>query len=404
MGRLRLGVESPISNYLRTVLDECRGSDGGSIPQGNAELARADTDLFGIALATVGGSVYTAGDAEYEFSVQSIAKTLAYALALDDRGRDAMAEVVDTEPSGDSFNEISLEPETGRPRNALINAGALAVHSMIEGASSENRAERVRLLHSRLAGRELSIDAAVHEAELEADDRNTGIAHLLKAVGVLGADPAEVVDGYARQCAISVNCRDLATIAAVMANGGISPETGERLLDTQHNRHVLSVMATCGMYDGTGSWISTVGIPAKSGVAGAIIGVLPGQVGIAVVSPNLNEHGNSVRGVAVFERLSRDLELHMMHVSPTGDSAVRTTADGENEATVELQGDLRFAGAESILVALSRTTARALVLDFEHVRAIDDAARSLLQHAVDRLREENRDVTIRDPQNLMSAP
>lgn len=397
-------MKSPIPEYLERVLDDCRDFDGGSIPEGNDILAQADPDMFGVALVTVGGAVYTAGDVEVEFSIQSISKALTYALALDDNGPDALLRVVDTEPSGDSFNEISLEEDTGRPRNALINAGALAVHSTVRADSVSERVERIRALHSRMAGRELTIDKAVYDAELAADDRNTGIAHLLKACGVLAAEPADVVDGYAGQCSISVSCRDLATIASVMANGGISPTTGERELDGHINRLVLSTMATCGMYDGTGSWVSTVGIPAKSGVAGSIIGVLPGQVGVAVVSPRLNEHGNSVRGVAVFERLSRDLELHMMHVSPTGQSAIRAVHDDAGTSRVELQGDLRFAGAETIVARFTDgfPDSSRIEVDFEHVRAVDDAARGLLTDSFDRLRGDGHRVDVTDPHSFLS--
>ncbi|MBY4128408.1 glutaminase A [Rhodococcus fascians] len=397
-------MQSPITRYLESVLDDCRGQGGGAIAEGNAELERADPDTFAVALATVGGSVYAAGDHGVEFSIQSISKALAYALAIEDNGLERMLEATDVEPSGDSFNEISLERSTGRPRNPLINAGALAVHSMIRGHSPQDRADRVRDLHSRCAGRTLNTNSSVYEAEIESDDRNTAIAHLLKSVGVLAAEPADVVDGYARQCSVDVNCVDLATIASVMANGGVDPTTEERLIDGAINRHVLSVMSTCGMYDGSGSWIAAVGIPAKSGVAGAIVGVLPGQVGVAVLSPRLNEHGNSVRGVAVFERLSRDLELHMMHVAPSGASAIREVT-GEDVTTVQLQGDLRFAGAESVLATLanSEKLSRRIVLDLSHVRAMDDVARRMLDAAADGLREDGYDVQIDDPNALMTV-
>ncbi|CCQ17424.1 putative glutaminase [Rhodococcus sp. AW25M09] len=398
-------MQSPITRYLESVLDDCRELDGGAIAEGNAELERADPNAFAVALATVGGSIYSAGDCDVEFSIQSISKALAYAVALDDNGLERMLEATDVEPSGDSFNEISLEHSTGRPRNPLINAGALAVHSMIRGNCAQERADRVRDLHSRCAGRQLSTNTAVYEAEIESDDRNTAIAHLLKSVGVLAADPAEVVDGYARQCSVDVNCVDLATIASVMANGGVDPTTEERLIDGAVNRHVLSVMSTCGMYDGSGSWVATVGIPAKSGVAGAIIGVLPGQVGLAVLSPKLNEHGNSVRGVAVFERLSRDLELHMMHVAPSGSSAIRGVT-GEDATNVQLQGDLRFAGAESVLAMLATgiDPRRRITLDLGHVRSMDDVARRLLDDAVAGLREDGHDVDIDDPHGSMTVP
>ncbi|OZC53255.1 glutaminase A [Rhodococcus sp. WWJCD1] len=397
-------MQSPITRYLESVLDDCRHLDGGAIAEGNAELERADPETFAVALATVGGSVYAAGDCDTEFSIQSISKALAYALAVEDNGLERMLEATDVEPSGDSFNEISLERATGRPRNPLINAGALAVHSMIRGSSAQERAERIRDLHSRCAGRQLSTNTSVYEAEIESDDRNTAIAYLLKSVGILAADPAEVVDGYARQCSVDVNCVDLATIASVMANGGVDPITGERLIDGAVNRHVLSVMSTCGMYDGSGSWVAAVGIPAKSGVAGAIVGVLPGQVGLAVLSPKLNEHGNSVRGVAVFERLSRDLELHMMHVAPSGTSAIREVT-GEDATIVHLQGDLRFAGAESVLATLAEgiDAHHRITLDLNHVRAMDDVARRLLEDAAAGLREDGHDVDIDDPHGLMAV-
>ncbi|MFY2787038.1 glutaminase A [Rhodococcus sp. MALMAid1271] len=397
-------MHSPITRYLESVLDDCREIDGGAIATGNAELERADPDSFAVALATVSGSVYAAGDCDTEFSVQSISKALAYALAIEDNGLERMLEATNVEPSGDSFNEISLESSTGRPSNPLINAGALAVHSMIRGDSAQERADRVKDLHSRCAGRQLNTDMAVYEAEIESDDRNTAIAHLLKSVGVLGAEPVEVVDGYARQCSVDVNCVDLATIASVLANGGVDPATEEQLIDGAVNRHVLSVMATCGMYDASGSWIATVGIPAKSGIAGAIIGVLPGQVGVAVLSPKLNEHGNSVRGVAVFERLSRDLELHMMHVAPSGASAIREVT-GEDATTVQLQGDLRFAGAESVLATVAKgvESGGRITLDLNHVRTMDDVARRMLEDAVVGLREDGHAVDIDDPHGVSAG-
>jgi glutaminase len=398
-------MRSPVPEYLQSVLTECRHLDDGEMSSGNPELAAADPDTFAVALATVGGSHYGAGDTDTEFSIQSIAKAVAYALAIEDNGLAAVLEAVDVEPSGDSFNEISLEARTGRPRNPLINAGALAVHSMIAGRDGEERAGRLIELLGAMAGRELHIDRAVYEAELESDDRNTAIAHLLKSVGHLGAEPAVVVDGYARQCAVTVTCNDLAVIASVMANGGTDPATGRQVVDPAVNRHVLAVMATCGMYDGSGSWIATVGIPAKSGVAGAIMGVLPGQVGVAVISPRLNEHGNSVRGVAVFERLSRDLGLHMMHVPPSGESAIRTLNESDGVTTVELQGELRFAGAESVVARLAAGVpdCEKIVVDFTEVRAVDGAAQRLLGEAVSGLEDDGYRVVVEDPDGLMNA-
>jgi glutaminase len=178
-------MRSPIDDYLHQVLQDCRDDDAGDVMSGNRELERADPSSFGIALATVDGTVYTAGDADHEFAMQSIAKLPAYALALRDRGLDGVLDRVDTEPSGDAFNEISLEAETGRPRNALINAGAIAVHGMVDGDSATERVDRIADLVSTLAGRELSIDNDVHSAELASDDHNTALAYLLRSAGKL---------------------------------------------------------------------------------------------------------------------------------------------------------------------------------------------------------------------------
>lgn len=396
-------MRSPIHDYLDRVLQECRDDDGGSVMTGNRQLEAADPDLFGIALATVDGTVYTAGDANHEFSIQSISKAFTYALALRDGGLDRVRNRVDTEPSGEKFNEISLDPDTGRPRNALINAGALAVHDLVDGDDAGHRAQRIADEMSRLAGRDLEVDDTVYEAELEADDHNQALAYLLRSAGQLDNSPEEVVDGYARQCAIRVDCHDLAIMGAVMANGGISTSSNEQLIDGPINRHVLSVMATCGMYNGSGSWMSTVGIPAKSGVAGAIIGVLPGQVGLAVFSPRLNAQGNSVRGVAVFERLSRDMELHMMHVVPTGRSALRSVEERDGATVIELQGDIRFAGAEIFASRVCEGfSTDEIVIDVSQVRVIDDAARRLITEVRERLAGDYT-MTVKDPEGLLEC-
>lgn len=396
-------MQSPIHDYLERVLRECRDDDGGSVMTGNRQLEGADPELFGIALATVDGTVYTAGDANHEFSIQSISKAFTYALALRDVGLERVRERVDAEPSGEKFNEISLEEDTGRPRNALINAGALAVHDLVAGDDAEHRGRRIVEEMSRLAGRDLEVDEKVYEAELEADDHNQALAYLLRSAGQLDCSPDDVVDGYARQCAIRVDCKDLAIMGSVMANGGLSTSSGEQVLEGPINRHVLSVMATCGMYNGSGSWMSTVGIPAKSGVAGAIIGVLPGQVGLAVFSPRLNQQGNSVRGVAVFERLSRDMELHMMHVVPTGRSALRSVDERDGATVIALQGDIRFAGAEIFASRVCEGfSTDGVVIDLSQVRVMDNAARRLIREVRGRLSDDYT-TTVTDPERLLET-
>lgn len=398
-------MRSPIPDYLLEVLDSC-GADGGAVADYIPELAAADPDRFGICVATVDGAVYAAGDADVEFTIQSMSKPFTYALALADRGVRGMNERVGVEPSGEAFNEISLDPETGRPRNAMINAGAILTHSLVDGAGSPARSDRVREGFSRFAGRDLVVDESAFASELETAHRNLGMAHLLKASGILECDPVEVVAGYTRQCSLTVSCRDLAMMAATLANAGVHPRTHETLLSRSVVRQVMSVMMTCGMYDAAGDWMTDVGIPAKSGVSGGVIGALPGQVGIAVFSPRLDSHGSSVRGIEVFRRLSSDMGMHLMDVAQEGRSALRGcyVSEGDEPVTVyEVQGDLRFAGAETVVraIATSEHTTQRVALDLSRVYRLHDVGRRMLLECVRRLGEDGLDVIVVDPDRAL---
>ncbi len=398
----------PIEDWLTEVLGECQ-EDSGEVAAYIPELASADPDRLAGAFCTVGGDTYVAGDAEDEFTIQSISKPFTYALALQDRGLDAVLQKIDVEPSGDAFNEISLEPSTGRPRNPMINAGAIAAHALVDGGSSEARGERILEFFSALAGRRLSVDEDVFESEMATAHRNLAIAHMLRTVEVLEDDPVDVVRGYIRQCSINVTVTDLAQMAATLANGGADTARREQLLSRDHTRQVLSVMASCGMYDAAGDWFSSIGIPAKSGVAGGIIGVLPGQVGIAVFSPRLDSHGNSARGVKVFGHLSREMGLHLMESSQGSRSAVRqgrTDGDGDHASIFELQGDIRFAEAESVLrtIAQEPEGSGVVVLDMTRVHEINGAARRMLLEGVRRLHLDGHPVRLVDPDGILPDP
>ena len=200
----------------------------------------------------------------------------------------------------------------------MINAGAITAHSLVgePDTTPDERVERIIRLLSDLAGRELSVDEDVWRSEVATADRNLAIAHMLRSHGILTDSAVEVVSAYSRQCAVLVTARDLALMAATLANGGVQPVTGKQVFTGAQVRHVMSVMLTCGMYDSAGDWVSSVGIPAKSGVGGGIIGALPGQAGLATFAPPLDEHGNSVRGVEAFERLSRDMGC-LLYTSPS---------------------------------------------------------------------------------------
>ncbi|KQZ25461.1 MULTISPECIES: glutaminase [Microbacterium] len=395
-------MQTPMIDYLQLLLDSC-GEDAGEVASYIPELADADPDRLAIAVATLDGEVYVAGDADVEFTIQSISKPFTYALAIADRGLDAVLERIDVEPSGDAFNEISLEPGSGRPRNPMINAGAIAAHALVDGTDADGRAERILDLYSRLAGRELSIAEDVFESELSTADRNMALAYMLRTVGVLDADPADIVRGYTRQCSVSVSVRDLARMGSVLAAGGLSPE-GEQLIDPVVNRQVLSVMTTCGMYDSAGDWLTSVGIPAKSGVAGGLMGVLPGQVGIAVFSPRLDEHGNSTRGVRMFERMNHDLGLHLMTSTERARSVSRRV-EHDGIAVHEIAGDLHFMEAERVLRGFAEEQAGddPVVIDLDRVQRANDIAKRMLLEGVRRLHLDGHDVRIVDPWGVLGS-
>lgn len=393
-------VQTPMIDYLHHLLESI-GEDAGEVASYIPELAQADPDRLAVAVATLDGTVYVAGDADVEFTIQSISKPFTYALAIADQGLAAVLERIDVEPSGDAFNEISLERETGRPRNPMINAGAIASHALVQGEDSDARVARILDLYSRLAGRELSIAEDVFESELSAADRNMALAYLLRTVDQLDADAADIVRGYTRQCSVSVTVRDLARMAAVLAAGGRTPD-GDQVLDPLINRQVLSVMTTCGMYNSAGDWLTSVGIPAKSGVAGGLMGVLPGQLGIAVFSPRLDSHGNSTRGVRMFERMNHDLGLHLMDASESGSSTSRRV-ERDGAAVHELTGDLQFMEAERVLRGFQDEPLGEgpVVIDFDRVHRVNDIARRMLLEGIRRLHLDGHDVRIVDPWTVL---
>ena len=307
-------MKTPVPDYLEEILSSCAHETSGALADYIPELANVDPDQLAVAVCTTDGSLYCAGDADNAFTIQSISKAFVYALALQEHGVDAVVKRIGVEPSGEPFNELSLEAGSGRPLNPMINAGALTCHALIGGldCDPDERFEKVRQGLSAFADRELDVDEAVFESELADAYRNSAIANMLRSYGVIDGDPADVVRGYTRQCSLRVTTRDLARMAATLAHGGVQPATGERVVDTDVVRQVLSVMMTCGMYDSAGDWMSEIGIPAKSGVAGSIVGALPGRAGLATYSPRLDAHGTSVRGRAAFKRLSDELDLHLL--------------------------------------------------------------------------------------------
>ena len=304
-----------LQNYLEGLHRSLAGLDAGDVASYIPELMKADPAGFGIALTTVDGHVYQVGDSRQPFTIQSISKVVTYGLALEDRGTEAVLAKVDVEPSGEAFNSISLEPETGRPRNPMINAGAIATVALVEGNTPESKFAHMLQCYENYLGHPVEMDEDVYRSEKSTGHRNRAIAHLLRNSNMIENEPDDVLDLYFQQCSLLVNCEDLALIGATLANNGINPKTGIRALQDRYVPAVLSVMSSCGMYDYSGAWIYKIGMPAKSGVGGGIVAVLPGQFGLAVFSPRLDERGNSVRGIAVCKQFSADFGLHMFHQS-----------------------------------------------------------------------------------------
>ncbi|MFD8061276.1 glutaminase [Streptomyces cyaneofuscatus] len=401
-----------IPDYLAEVLGQVEPDASGEPASYIPELAAADPERLGAAFATVDGQVHGAGDIDVPFTIQSISKPFAYALALADRGFGPVLAKVGVEPSGEAFNEISLESGTGRPLNPMINAGAITVHSLVAQAGS-GPAERVRRVLdglSAFAGRRLEMDERVCASEMEHAHRNLAIAHMLRSHDILTEDAGAVVDGYTRQCSVLVTTRDLAMMAATLANRGVNPLSGEQVVPEGVVRQVLSVMFSCGMYDAAGDWTTQVGIPAKSGVAGGLIGALPGRIGIATFSPRLDSHGNSVRGVSLFERFSSDMGLHVMEVPSAGRAVVRSShvlGSGPDALRVlELQGGIGFAGAERVVREVLDTDPQEtrVAIDLTRVHTIDDVARRMVLEIARRLTLDGRQVYLVDPEVVVPDP
>jgi len=393
---------SPVQRYLEKLYGELSEITGGELASYIPELTRADPAWLGIALATVDGHVYQVGESRQKFTIQSISKAITYGLALEDRGLDHVLSKIDVEPSGEAFNSISLEPGTGRPLNPMINAGAIATTGLIEAHPDAPPMTRILNTFARYAGRPMEIDDKVYRSESETGHRNRAIAHLLYGHGIVDRTPEEVLDLYFRQCSILVTARDLALMGACLANNGVNPVTGVVALKSRYVEKVLSVMSTCGMYDYSGGWIFNVGMPAKSGVGGGIMAVLPGQFGLGVFSPPLDAKGNSVRGVEACKRISNDFSLHLFKVTRSTSTSVirrvydcekfpsrrrRNTAEiellakeGHRIGVYELQGELLFGSAESVtyqmLAALPGLDD--LVVDLRRVVAMDHASTLVL--------------------------
>ncbi len=417
-------ASSPIEAMLARLHAELSGVDDGDVATYIPELSNADPAWFGMCVATIDGQVSEVGDAAQPFTIQSISKPFVFGMALEDRGVDAVARHVGVEPSGNPFNAVVVDPLTSRPFNPMVNAGAIVTTALVGGDSLDDRLDRVQSVLSTYAGRPLPIDERVCASERATGDRNRALGWLMSSFGMLEHDVEETLEVYFNQCAVEVTCRDLAVMAATLANGGVNPITQERAIDARYVANVLSVMTTCGMYDSAGEWVYTVGLPAKSGVAGGVIAVLPGQLGIGVFSPRLDGHGNSVRGVAACRRLSSELQLHLLRAPSSLRSVVRRSVRGSElrssrvrsaaedarlaehrDAIVlhELQGDLCFASAEMAYRAVDEQLdgVDLVVVDFGRVGHVDEPAITVLRQLEASVVASGRTfVAVRAPEGL----
>src|SRR5689334_23782921 len=287
-------------------------------------LAKVDPNLFGIALVTVDGKVFTAGDVKTEVSIQSISKVFTMAQVIQEQGLDAIEKRIGVDATGARFNSIiaveavKVVQGAGAPEmNPLVNPGAISATSMVKGGSSDEVWKKIIGFHDDAAGRQLSVLQDVYKSESDTNQRNQAIGALMLAYGYIKTNWQQAVDLYTRQCSIGVNARDLAMMASTPAFGGKTPVTSKQVMDADKVPGVLAVMATAGLYDDSGKWLYHTGLPAKSGVGGGLIAVAPGKYGIAVVSPPLDEAGNSVRAQRTIEEIARALQLNPYASKPS---------------------------------------------------------------------------------------
>lgn len=393
-----------MQRYLDRIRVEQAGVTEGSLADYIPELTRVDPDGFGLSLSSSDGYVYESGDTAVEFTIQSISKPFTYALALHAVGEQVVDATIGVEPSGEAFNEISVDKVTRSPKNPMINAGAIAAASLVPGATSDERFAAIQEFYSGFAGRRLELDHDVYESEKASGNRNRAIAYMLASFGVLKEDPDDALDVYFRQCSLKVTSTDLARMGATLARGGVNPATGRRVTGSRVVKRTLSVMVTCGMYDAAGDWVSAVGLPAKSGVGGGIVAVLPGQLGIGTYSPRLDAKGNSVRGVRVCRSLSEQLGLHFLSAARDSRASLRAVYEPRSRVRVyEAHGDLLFSGAEQVVRTVDRDsdTFDVAILDVARVDDIDDAARALLAGMSAELRTQGKVGYLVDPDGIV---
>lgn len=306
-------IETVLNDAYNKYKDVTDGKNADYIK----ELATVDPNIFGIALVTTDGKVYTKGDIESMVSIQSVSKVFTLAKVIEEQGYQAIEDKIGVDATGEVFNSITaIERMRGKEINPLVNPGAIAATSLINGTDSAAKWQSIMQVHSDFAGRQLEINMPVYISEAGDNLRNQAIAHLLLAYGRMYFDPVQATDIYTKQCAINVNAKDAGIMAATLANGGVNPVTKKVVVSPETVMYTLPVMSTAGLYDDAGIWLYHTGIPAKSGVGGCLIAVVPGEFGIAVVSPPLDKAGNSVKGQLVIRYVVQQLKADPYLIIP----------------------------------------------------------------------------------------
>lgn len=312
-----------IDEALHDAYKKFKGDKEGKNADYIPALKKVNSELFGIALVTMDGQVYTMGDIDKRFSIQSISKVFTMAQVLQESGEKAITDSVGVVATGEKFNSIvAVEKDKGHKQNSFVNPGAIATTSMVKGKTPDEVWNKIVNIHNAFAGDQLAVNEEVYKSESDTNQRNQAIGMLMSAYEIIKTDPKVATDLYTRQCSLNVNAKDLAVMAATLANGGYNPVTKIRVVDQKHVKGILSVMATAGLYDTTGDWMFKTGLPAKSGVGGGLIAVSPGKFGIAVFSPRLDEAGNSVRAQKAISYIVDRLHANPYDVTPVEQSVV----------------------------------------------------------------------------------
>lgn len=301
-----------VQQALSDAYDLYRTNTDGTNSQVYPALARVPSDLFGICIVGVSGKVYAIGECDYAFSIMSVSKPFVFALICELLGVEEARAKLGANATGYPFNSLAgIERQPKGITNPMVNSGAIAATSLVPGA---NREEKWKLLHgtlSRFAGRELPLNEEVYASATETNFRNQSIARMLQSYGSIYCDPAEAVDLYTKQCSLNVSARDLAVMAATLADGGVNPITKEQVVDPAICHYVLAIMATAGLYETSGDWLYDIGLPGKSGIGGGILAVSPGKGGLGTFAPPLDQAGNSVKGQLAAKYLSRQLGMDL---------------------------------------------------------------------------------------------